>query len=463
MASFRPLEACIGGLFIGAACGAYMLIAGRIAGNSGALKSCLLGPREASKTAFIGGLIGGGVLMKALLPSCFEAIVPLPLLQVAVAGLCVGVGTALGNGCTSGHGLCGLSRLSKRSLVAVPTFMAAAIVTSTAMSGGRVGTPLPVAQTPQATLEVALRLAVGLACALPACKLLSGRAKEIYTGLWTGACFAVGLSIGGMVRPSVISQALSPAAFDGTLWVLFVTALALTFATYRAAAHVGVGAASVWDAASPAAVDPALVAGAALFGLGWGLSGLCPGPHIVGLAAAPTDPTLLLMLGFVCTGMLAARRLGRATGLVAHDASTEVATAREVRRALGASRRIVIDLRPLATDEAVGGRFEGVVGALSAPWERAGGVIPTKNLPKDKAQPVLLYCRSGARAMRAAALLKAQGYTDLVNAGGPAGGHAAWAALGESCGLHSHRLGLFWQLFDGPAPQVAESSSCALP
>ena len=171
VATFQPLAACIGGGFIGIACGAYMFFAGRIAGNSGALKAVLLGPREPTKMAFLGGLAVAGLLMKLVLPSCFEAL-PAPSMSLAAAGLAVGFGTALGNGCTSGHGLCGLSRLSKRSLVAVPTFMVAAMATATVRSGGIIGAPLPMADTPLPTLELAGRLAAGLLAALPPCTLL---------------------------------------------------------------------------------------------------------------------------------------------------------------------------------------------------------------------------------------------------------------------------------------------------
>ena len=278
MASFRPLEACIGGLFIGVACGTYMLLAGRIAGNSGALKSIILGPREPTKLAFAGGLIIGGVLIKRLLPTAFE-VSPAPTLLLAIAGLATGVGTAMSNGCTSGHGLCGLSRFSLRSLAAVPTFMAVAIAVSTANSGGVVGKMLPIAATPPATLSLAAWLAVGLAAALPPCALLPAKSvlKETYAGLWCGACFAFGLGLGGMVRPSVVTNALAPASFDATLWVLFMTALATTFVAYRVAARAGVGAASTWGAATPAKVDAPLLIGSALFGVG------CeelPPPHI---------------------------------------------------------------------------------------------------------------------------------------------------------------------------------------
>jgi hypothetical protein len=306
MSTFRPLEAFIGGLFIGVACGVYMLFSRRIAGCSGALKALLLGPHETSKIAFTGGLLSGGALMKVLLPSSFSAP-PAPSLVLAFAGFAVGIGTALANGCTSGHGLCGLSRFSFRSLVAVPTFMVAAIITTTIASGGTVGAFLPIGVTPAATTGLAAQLAGGLALALAAgIALLPAKstAREVYLGLWSGGCFAIGLSIGGMVRPSAVTGALGPAAFDGTLWVLFCTALATTFVSFRVAARVGVREATVWGAASPPPVDRALLLGSVVFGIGWGASGLCPGPLLVGVGAAPGAPGLLLVLLTVSLGMV---------------------------------------------------------------------------------------------------------------------------------------------------------------
>jgi hypothetical protein len=146
---------------------------------------------------------------------------------------------------------------------------------------------------------LALALAAGLAL-LPA----KSTAREAYLGLWSGGCFAIGLTIGGMVRPSVVLGALGPAAFDGTLWVLFCTALATTFVAFRVAARVGVQEASVWGAASPAPVDRALLIGSVFFGVGWGATGLCPGPLLVGVGAAPGAPGLLLVLLTVSLGMV---------------------------------------------------------------------------------------------------------------------------------------------------------------
>ena len=63
--------------------------------------------------------------------------------------------------------------------------------------------------------------------------------KDTFAGLWSGVCFALGLTIGGMVRPSAVIGALSPARFDGTLWALFMTGLATTFVFYRVADALG--------------------------------------------------------------------------------------------------------------------------------------------------------------------------------------------------------------------------------
>ena len=310
--SFMPLQSALGGVFIGTAAGAYMFFAGRIAGNSGALKSITVGPYEETKAAFVAGLAAAGAALGHLLPNAFEAPALSPLAAIG-GGLAVGLGTNLCNGCTSGHGLCGLSRLSLRSIVAVPVFMAAAIGTATAASGSlAVGSMAPIADTPRAVVALSKLLALGLAAALTPLAVLpaKSRASEAYAGLWSGACFGTGLAIGGMVRPSVVARALSPAHFDPTLWVLFVTALLTTFGLYRVAAASGVKEAAVVSGGP--GPDSQLVAGAGLFGVGWGLTGLCPGPHIASLAAALAGgpglgPTSLTMAAVVVGQHLAPR------------------------------------------------------------------------------------------------------------------------------------------------------------
>lgn len=97
-------------------------------------------PRDRDwRLAFVAGLLFGGVALIALRPSSFGPPPAVSLPVLALAGLLVGVGTTLGSGCTSGHGVCGLSRLSLRSLVAVLTFIstaAIAVVAQRALGGG---------------------------------------------------------------------------------------------------------------------------------------------------------------------------------------------------------------------------------------------------------------------------------------------------------------------------------------
>ncbi len=123
MHDFTPVPALIGGALIGLASVWLLAANGRIAGVSNILHGLFEQPVPAWRAWFIGGLLVAGVAWQFA-----TGPVPLregfPLGWAAAAGLLVGFGTRLGSGCTSGHGVCGLGRLSARSLVAVATFMA---------------------------------------------------------------------------------------------------------------------------------------------------------------------------------------------------------------------------------------------------------------------------------------------------------------------------------------------------
>jgi len=127
---FSPWSALAGGALIGLASGLLMLANGRIAGISGILAGVLkpLGRDGDWRIAFLVGLFAAPGLWAVLSPeglpvSRFSVAGSGGWLAIALGGLLVGFGTRLANGCTSGHGICGLSRLSPRSLVAVGTFM----------------------------------------------------------------------------------------------------------------------------------------------------------------------------------------------------------------------------------------------------------------------------------------------------------------------------------------------------
>jgi uncharacterized membrane protein YedE/YeeE len=131
MTSFTPLAAIAGGCLIGIATVLYLVLAGRYAGLSGILRGAVFGdPDRFMDVLMIAGLVAGGWLWSLLSP---HPLAPrsgaLVYGSAAAGGVLVGFGTALGGGCTSGHGVCGLGRLSSRSLVAVLTFLAAGVLT----------------------------------------------------------------------------------------------------------------------------------------------------------------------------------------------------------------------------------------------------------------------------------------------------------------------------------------------
>lgn len=131
--NFTPISAFIGGSLIGLSAAILLLINGRIAGISGIVGGVIY-PEKGDmdwRIVFVVGLIIGGFIYQwsglGVGVSHIQAVVDTPML--IIAGLLVGIGTTIGTGCTSGHGICGLARRSPRSLVATLSFMASAFVT----------------------------------------------------------------------------------------------------------------------------------------------------------------------------------------------------------------------------------------------------------------------------------------------------------------------------------------------
>jgi len=130
--TFTPyLPSLAGGLLIGLSAALLLLLDGRIAGVSGIAGALLQRPARENvwRGAFIVGLVLGPVLLAALRGQWPVVHVLASWPTPVIAGLLVGFGTRLGSGCTSGHGVCGLARLSPRSVAAVVTFMAVAVAT----------------------------------------------------------------------------------------------------------------------------------------------------------------------------------------------------------------------------------------------------------------------------------------------------------------------------------------------
>lgn len=134
------LSSLLGGVLIGLAIAMLLLLNGRVAGISGILGGLVRYQPEdwTWRALFVVGLLGGAIAARAFDPNAIEGP-QAPVSVLAVAGLLVGLGTRLANGCTSGHGVCGVSRLSPRSILATGTFMvvAATVVFCIRHGGGR--------------------------------------------------------------------------------------------------------------------------------------------------------------------------------------------------------------------------------------------------------------------------------------------------------------------------------------
>ena len=131
MENFTPVSAAMGGVLIGCATLLLWLMNGRLAGISGILGGLAQAPKEDRwwRIAFIGGLIVAPLVYSTI---SFHGVPPITLTAspwlLVPGGFLVGLGTRLGGGCTSGHGVCGVARLSKRSLIATAAFMASGVI-----------------------------------------------------------------------------------------------------------------------------------------------------------------------------------------------------------------------------------------------------------------------------------------------------------------------------------------------
>jgi uncharacterized protein len=128
VANFTPGSALIGGALIGISATLLLWLTGRLAGVSGIMHGALLRRRDTWRWLFLVGLVAGAGAWLWLSPSALAPRAGYPVPLVLLAGVLVGFGTAQGGGCTSGHGVCGISRLSIRSIAATITFVLAGMI-----------------------------------------------------------------------------------------------------------------------------------------------------------------------------------------------------------------------------------------------------------------------------------------------------------------------------------------------
>ncbi|KAL1718237.1 hypothetical protein EV715DRAFT_201456, partial [Schizophyllum commune] len=346
--SATPLQSFLGGIGLVLPAHALLVLNGKVFGISGFMHRCLRGDKEAA--AGVAGLIAGGAVV-GLIDRAGPSPITLPLSLVALSGGLVGLGTKLANGCTSGHMVCGLSRLSIRSLAATCTFFLTGVLTTRVLHGAAggvlsVGTDWSLGPHGYSLLAVQLvPLAFIVASYLKSNvniydassdeeKKTPHSTSRLLAAFTTAVDFALALRLSNLVDPQKVLSFLvlppvvrnivdaplraiglvsKPATrpFDPSLAFLAAGALPLGMALYRffrgpEVPRLG----GQWSIPKGGKVDARLIVGAAIFGVGWGMVGICPGPALVNLGRALSSrsdlsPLLVWLCTFIVGGLIA--------------------------------------------------------------------------------------------------------------------------------------------------------------
>ena len=336
---FTPITGTIGGSMIGLAAASLLLLNGNMLGASGIMHNLIANPKDAFTNssnlwslAFLTTFFIVSVLMPQFaldLRSSEDKTVHVPSpFAYAVAGLLVGFGSKIGNGCTSGHGVCGLGRRSPRSFTAVLTFMVTAIITSILTSPTSslaaytsilrmVGHEV-VPFSPRAGRAVALFMVAALVT-LPMRASDADKAK-VPGAVLAGGLFAGGLAISGMVVPSKLyaflnAVGIADGTWDPTLLTVLGSAAVISFLSYQFVPNFGVFSnsptawsrplrASTFQVPTNRRIDFNLIFGEAIFGIGWALGLLCPGPALYHMAVGNPMVLFRWMPAFVLGSVL---------------------------------------------------------------------------------------------------------------------------------------------------------------
>ncbi|PPQ63049.1 hypothetical protein CVT24_005903 [Panaeolus cyanescens] len=300
-----PIQSLVGGLTFPVITHQLLLLNGNVFGISGFVHRAVKGNREG--IAGVAGLIFGGILVAKLEgagPSSLSLGVP----QILLSGFLVGLGTKLANGCTSGHMICGLSRLSIRSLAATAVFFTTGVITTHLLHGD-----LPPASSidwsfPQSSKALLSLQSIPFSLSVllyflnnteqrneteSTEKPVQKRPKNLLrllTYFATGMQFALALRLSKLSESSRVSAFLLlpfSRAFDPSLAFAAGIAIPIGMLLYR----YGCGdycprLGGAWSVPKGGVVDKKLLLGSLIFGLGWGAAGICPGPGLLNFGRA---------------------------------------------------------------------------------------------------------------------------------------------------------------------------------
>ena len=261
-------------------------------------------------------MVGGTISSVFLFPSAFESWGGISRSRLALAGLLVGFGTSLGNGCTSGHGICGISSLRLRGLVATCTFLGVGMCTAVLADTASL---LPAFENTLSYTPVITVCASGIGiCGLLSAVAYMDRSSVKFARTWSllieavsGVLFAAALSVSNMTKLSATISFLNITNFNPALMFVMGGGIGLSLPCFqyifaaksRKGSEFSNGpllAGYKWSLPEATQIDVKLVLGAAIFGVGWGLVGACPGPALVNLGAAGSTPQLIYAFSMTC-------------------------------------------------------------------------------------------------------------------------------------------------------------------
>lgn len=299
-ASFTPGRSTLGGILLGLSSTSNLFLNGRITGISGIIKGVLTREKNSEwKAAFTSGLLSSGLLLHHYSPHVFGVRPNAGCLAIVGSGILVGYGALLQSGCTSGHGICGLARKSIRSVAAVGTFMATGSLTAIAKNNidqinqivyDSTTTSLMLSNVPytQSILGMTAASLLGWSIYKQQTKQTLDSLPSLLSSYGLGSIFGLGLGISGMTDPHKITQFLDfTHAWDPSLAFVMGGALVFTlFPFHFVLKRENPILVSSWTLPKNQTITPSLLLGASVFGVGWGLGGICPGPGIVALASS---------------------------------------------------------------------------------------------------------------------------------------------------------------------------------
>lgn len=317
-----------GGIVLGISSTAYLYLTGRISGLSGILEGVVMSHENDKKCwacTYVVGLLSSGMILSIYAPQAFAAKEILNNQTIALAGLLVGLGSRMGSGCTSGHGLCGLSRLSLRSFGAVLAFNIAGAVSASLTRSSSLRSYFYVSNgfsdglNPNIYVNSLLSVGVSVYCYRHEIQTFFNRKTKIHinnldlmdhlASLFSSTLFGLGLGLSGMCNSDRVLKWLDFAGVSG--WdpslmsvlgsgVLFNMVARAVLSKLKS--NVPLSKAPLTHADSfkfgihPAntKINMELIIGSVLFGLGWGLAGICPGPGIVSLGAGSAKALIFM-------------------------------------------------------------------------------------------------------------------------------------------------------------------------